>query len=80
MRLERIVVRGFRNLDEADHAVPAEGVALLGQNGQGKSNLLEAIYYPVLFRSMRGAVDADVARFGGPGFHVGATVAGHGGR
>ncbi len=75
MRLERLVVRGFRNLEEMDRAVPTEGAALLGRNGQGKTNLLEAIYYPVLFRSLRGGADAEVAAFGGSGFHVGAVVA-----
>lgn len=80
MRLERLVVRGFRNLEEMDRAVPAEGAALLGRNGQGKTNLLEAIYYPVLFRSLRGGPDAEVATFGGSGFHVGASVAASGKR
>ena len=74
MRLERLVVRGFRNLDTLDRAVPSEGAALLGRNGQGKTNLLEAIYYPVLFRSLRGGADAEVAAFGGVGFHVAASV------
>ncbi|MBA2626634.1 MAG: DNA replication and repair protein RecF [Gemmatimonadales bacterium] len=74
MRLERLTVRGFRNLAELDRDVPAGGLAVLGRNGQGKTNLLEAIYYPVLFRSMRGAADAEVGTFGGPGFHVTAHV------
>ncbi len=43
---------------------------LLGANAQGKSNLLEAVYYPVLFRSFRGASDLEVGAFGGPGFRV----------
>ncbi len=80
MRLERLIARGFRNLDDLDRELPPNGVALLGSNGQGKTNLLEALYYPVLFRSLRGAPDLEVARFGGPGFHVEARVAGpHGG-
>ena len=70
MRLEALVARGFRNLAAVEVEVPAEGVVLLGDNGQGKTNLLEAVYYPVLFRSMRGAADQDVAAFGGSGFHV----------
>jgi DNA replication and repair protein RecF len=70
VRLGRLVARGFRNLHDLDCELPPAGVALLGANAQGKTNLLEAAYYPVLFRSVRGALDQDVARFGGEGFHV----------
>ncbi|MGH7497477.1 MAG: DNA replication/repair protein RecF [Gemmatimonadales bacterium] len=69
-------MRGFRNLDDLEWEPPAEGMALLGANAQGKTNLLEACYYPVLFRSLRGAADQDVTRFGGPGFHVEAHLEG----
>ncbi len=75
MRLQRLIARGFRNLADLDCEFPAEGVALLGANGQGKTNLLEAIAYPVLFRSFRGAADLEVARTGGDGFHVGIAAA-----
>ncbi len=75
MRLERLTARGFRNLEAVERDVPAEGAALLGRNGQGKTNLLEAIYYPVLFRSLRGSADAEVVMFGGAGFHVAARLA-----
>ncbi len=74
MRLERLVARGFRNLADLEWQLPADGAAILGANGQGKTNLLEALYYPVLFRSLRGAPDPEVARFGGPGFQVEARV------
>ena len=73
MRLRRLVARGFRNLVPLDRPVPPAGFALLGANGSGKTNLLEAIYYPVLFRSFRGAADAEIGRFGGEGFHVEVT-------
>ena len=76
MRLQRLVARGFRNLADLDCELPAEGLALLGANGQGKTNLLEAIAYPVLFRSFRGAADQDLARVGGDGFHVRIAAAG----
>jgi len=70
VRLRRLVARGFRNLAPVELPVPSAGVALLGANGAGKTNLLEAVYYPVLFRSFRGATDAELAGFGGEGFHV----------
>jgi DNA replication and repair protein RecF len=73
VRLDRIVLRGFRNLRDLDVALPAEGAVLLGPNAQGKTNFLEALGYPVLFRALRGAIDAEVAAFGGPGFRVEAT-------
>ncbi len=74
MRLQRLTVRGFRNLADFDCAVPARGVTLLGPNAQGKTNFLEAVYYPVLFRSFRGALDQEVTGFDAPGFHVTAAV------
>ncbi len=70
MQLARLVVRGFRNLVDAELVFPLTGVALLGENGQGKTNLLEAIYYPVFFRSFHGALDQELVRFGGPGFRL----------
>lgn len=42
----------------------------MGENGQGKTNLLEAIYYLVLFRSFRGVKDRELVRFGEAGFFV----------
>ena len=69
MRLQRLVARGYRNLADLDCEPPPSGVAILGANGQGKTNLLEAIYYPVLFRSFRGSPDQQVMGEP-PGFHV----------
>jgi len=74
MRLTRIAARGFRNLVTLDLELPAEGAVFLGHNGQGKTNLLEAISYPVLFRSIRRARDAELVRTGETSFHLCLTV------
>jgi len=73
VRLDRLVLRGYRNLRDLDHALPPQGVVLLGPNAQGKTNFLEAIGYPVLFRAVRGAGDTEVTGFGGPGFRIEAA-------
>jgi len=73
-RLSRLVVRDFRNLAHVELAPPAEGLVLVGENGQGKTNLLEAIYYLQILRSARGARDQDLVRFGAEAFHIGATI------
>ena len=44
MRLQRLVTRGYRNLVDLDWEPSPGGVAILGSNAQGKTNLLEAIY------------------------------------
>lgn len=76
VRLQRIAVVDFRNIARAEIDVPADGMAVVGDNGHGKTNLLEAIAYLELLRSMRGARDRDLIRFGADALHVGATTAG----
>ena len=73
-RLTSLSVRDFRNVERLELDPPAEGMVLVGENGQGKTNVLEAIYYLELLRSVRGARDVDVVRFGADGFHLGARV------
>jgi DNA replication and repair protein RecF len=68
--LENIAIQNFRNFERLDLRFPAEGLAIIGDNGQGKTNLLEAIYYLQTLRSQRGARDQDVTRFGTTGFHI----------
>jgi DNA replication and repair protein RecF len=75
VRLRRLVARDFRNLERADVAVPSAGLAVVGENGHGKTNLLEAVYYLQLLRSVRGARDVELVRFGAPAFHVAAEAA-----
>jgi DNA replication and repair protein RecF len=73
-RLAHLAVRDFRNLANVELSPPAEGLVVVGENGQGKTNLLEAIYYFQILRSVRGARDQDLVRFGTDAFHLGATV------
>ncbi len=78
VRLLRLALRDFRNFERQDLALSADGLVVIGENGHGKSNLLEAVYYLQLLRSVRGARDQDLVRFGAAGFHVAGTVEGVG--
>jgi len=74
--LSTLALRDFRNLARLDLEIPDAGAVVIGENGQGKTNLLEAIYYLHLLRSVRGARDVDIVRFGAAGFHIAARTGG----
>jgi DNA replication and repair protein RecF len=51
---------------------------LLGDNAQGKTNILEAIYLMATLRSFRGVGGAQMIRHGAKGYFVGGNVVGQG--
>ena len=77
--LRRLSCRDFRNFERLDVELPEAGLAIIGENGQGKTNLLESIYYMQVLRSARGARDQDLVRFGAKGFHISAGSSLNGG-
>ncbi len=70
MSLRRLRLTGFRNLADGVLEIPEEGVAVVGPNAQGKTNLLEAIYYLEIFRSFRGTREDRLIRFGADHFRL----------
>jgi len=65
MYLERLELLDFRNYENAEIAFPSAGVVVLrGRNGQGKTNLLEAIGYVTSLRSFRAPTNATLVRSG----------------
>ncbi len=64
MHCKRIKVENFRNIAFADVELCEGTNVLLGENAQGKTNLLESVYMTSLGKSFRQGVDRDVIRFG----------------
>ena len=58
----RLQLSDFRNYTRADIAVDPRPVVLTGQNGAGKTNLLEALSYLAPGRGLRGAMLGEVTR------------------
>ncbi|MBO5789697.1 MAG: DNA replication/repair protein RecF [Clostridia bacterium] len=67
MTLQSLKIENFRNVKEAEMTFK-EGINFLkGENAQGKTNALEAIYFFARGKSFRGSED-DMVRFGEKGF------------
>ena len=63
MILDRITTQNFRNLTETEVEFHPQSNILVGRNGQGKTNLLEAIYFLATTKSFRTSRIASVFRF-----------------
>ncbi len=64
MHLRRLWLRDFRSHHELDLELTDQLCAVLGPNGVGKSNLLEAVGYLALLESFRGAPTDALVRSG----------------
>lgn len=64
MQCNRIEVTNFRNIEHACVDFTPGVNVLVGDNAQGKTNLLEAIYLCALGKTFRQAKDAELVRFG----------------
>lgn len=63
MYLKRLGLRNFRTYKELDLELPSGLCVLFGENGRGKSNLMEAIYLLALTKSHRAESEREVIRF-----------------
>ena len=63
MRLTSLSLRDFRNVEALDLSLPAGISVFWGDNGQGKTNLLEAVYLLATLKSFRSAKNKELIRF-----------------
>ncbi|MDB6068721.1 MAG: replication and repair protein RecF [Pedosphaera sp.] len=78
MHLAHLRLRDFRNYARLDADFSPGFHVLLGDNAQGKTNILEAIYLMATLRSFRGVGGAHMVRHGQKGYFVGGKVVGRG--
>ena len=74
MHLAQLRLRDFRNFAKLDASFGPGFHVVLGNNAQGKTNLLEAIYLLATLRSFRGVGSAQLVRHGRDSYFVGARV------
>ena len=78
MHLAHLRLRDFRNYARLDVDFAPGFHLLLGDNAQGKTNILEAVYLMATLRSFRGVGGAQMIRHSQRGYFVGGKVVGRG--
>jgi DNA replication and repair protein RecF len=78
VHLAHLRLRDFRNYTRLDADFSPGFHLLLGDNAQGKTNILEAVYLMATLRSFRGVGGAQMIRHGQKGYFVGGNVTGQG--
>jgi DNA replication and repair protein RecF len=74
MRLTTLQARNFRNFERLELVCGPRLNILVGDNGQGKTNILESIYVLGQLRSFRGVSRAELTRWGADVVHLQGTV------
>ena len=64
MLCKKLSAENFRNIERAEVSFSPGVNLLVGDNAQGKTNLLEAVGYVSLGKSFRGATEAEMIAFG----------------
>ena len=74
MKLTELNLHHFRNYDEAQVEFSPQINVLIGENAQGKTNLLESIYVLAMTRSHRTNNDRELIEFGKDAAQIKGTV------
>ncbi len=70
LRLQQISLVQFKNYHNRSFSFPERVTCICGNNGAGKTNLLDAIYYLCFTRSYFTRLDSNNTRHGSTGFRV----------
>ena len=64
MYIEKLILKDYRNIEELTLLPHKKTSVLFGSNAQGKTNILESVYYCATGRSHRTGNDKELVRFG----------------
>ncbi len=74
MFLKRLKFNNYRNYDSLEFEFSKNKTLFVGKNAQGKTNLLEAVYYLSALNSSRIKKDKELIKFGNEFCNINATV------
>jgi DNA replication and repair protein RecF len=74
MKVEKLVLRNFRNIEECALGPDEHLNFLVGPNGQGKTSIIEALSFLSTLRSFRGAKNDEIIRWGAQGSEISCVL------
>jgi len=77
MQISELSLRNFRNHENLELDFPAGATTIVGRNGRGKTNIVEAVHYLATLGSHRVSQDAPLIRSGQNTATISATVEKH---
>ncbi len=63
MRINRLEIKNFRNYSDVAVDFNSDKILFIGKNAQGKTNLLEAVYYLSSLDSLRAKTDSELIKW-----------------
>ena len=74
MRIVRLGLKNYRNLESINLNLESRKILIIGKNAQGKTNILESIYFLSALKSPRTSVMSDLIKFGAERFEINAGI------
>ncbi len=74
MKIKYLELKDYRNCERVCLDFSSQKTLIIGKNAQGKTNILESIYFISDLKSPRTATIADLIKFGQDKFSISATV------
>jgi DNA replication and repair protein RecF len=72
--IKRLLLNNFRNYNQTEIFFDSQNIVFIGRNSQGKTNLLESIFFLSVLRSFRTSKTGDLKKIGKNSFYLGAEI------
>lgn len=74
MEIKRLGLKNYRNCENVELEFPTRKTLIIGKNAQGKTNILESIYFLSDLKSPRTSTISDLIQFNKPQFEINAKI------
>ena len=74
MKIKRLGLKNYRNCECVEIDFPTRKTLIIGKNAQGKTNILESIYFLSDLKSPRTSTISDLIQFDKPQFEIFAEI------